>query len=78
MCEQDRLKVSKQIRDEVLNETGVYVSARTIHSRLVEKDLFGRVAKKRPMLSNYDRNIARRLTWTEKHRHWTKEKCEVL
>ena len=76
MCEQDRLKVSKQIRDEVLNETGVYVSARTIHRRLVEKGLYGRVAKKRPMLS--DRNIARRLTWTEKHRHWTKEKCKVL
>jgi hypothetical protein len=42
----------------------------------VEKGLYGRVAKKRPMLS--DRNIARRLAWTGKHRHWTKEKCKVL
>ena len=39
MCEQDRLKVSKQIRDEVLNETGVFVSARTIHRRLVQQQI---------------------------------------
>ena len=68
--ENDRLKVSSQIRDEIAADTGVRVSGSTIRRRLVERGLFERIAKKKPLQS--DRNIARRLAWAEKHRHWTK------
>ena len=44
-CEEDCLEVSKQIRDEILTETGVDVSAQTIHRYVVERGLFRRVPK---------------------------------
>jgi transposase len=64
ISEMDRSKVSMQIKDE-LNQKGVQISARTIRRRLVERGLHGRVAAKKPFLS--ERNILKRFQWGIKH-----------
>lgn len=69
-CLSNRRLTSGQLRQQMA-ATGVHVSSRTVRNRLKEACLVGRVAAKKPLLSQ--RNQKDRLDFARRHRHWTTE-----
>lgn len=52
-----------------LKDEGINLSESTVRRRLREHGLFGRVARKKPLLRAY--NVKKRLAWAKSHKHWT-------
>lgn len=66
-CKCDPFKSSRDIMAEVNEEFGVDVSSRLIRRRLNDAGLFGRVSRKKPLLSK--KNIKARLTFAKTHKN---------
>jgi len=67
----NRMFTSTQLKRE-WNETSlISCSARTVRRRLDENGLFGRVARRKPLLTDRHRKI--RLKWAKEHKNWSIE-----
>ena len=66
----DRHLTSPPLRREWEESTGVQVSTRTVRRRLVDNGLKGCRARKKPLLTNKQRE--RRLAWAHAHKNWTR------
>lgn len=62
----DPFKSSRQINNEIKEEFGVVLSNRTIRRRLNDANLFGRISRKKPLLSK--KNIKKRLHFAKTHK----------
>ena len=67
---QDRRRPSKDISN-VLNDSGVTVSARSIRRILVKNGLRARIARKKPYLNAVQHK--KRVDWAKEHRGWSSE-----
>ncbi len=67
----DRFTTSRVISNELRLNHGVIIDPRTVRRRLNHFGLFGRVAKKKPLISR--RNRLRRLEFARDHLNWTVE-----
>lgn len=63
------MKTAVNIQREINRTHGTSVSVRTVRRRLCDKGLFGRIAVKKPLVSEVNRR--RRLQWARQHQHWT-------
>lgn len=62
----DPFKSSREIMEEINEECGTNVSRKLVARRLIEASLFGRISRKKPLLSK--RNISQRLSFARAHR----------
>lgn len=62
----DLFKSSRQIYKEIQEELNVELSNRTVRRRLNEANLFGRISRKKPLLSK--KNIKKRLDFGKTHK----------
>lgn len=77
MAKQNPFKGSNAIKNEVFGENNPQaISARTVRRRLVEAQLFGRVARKVPMLTPRHRRA--RLAFARKYEHWTEDQWKYV
>ena len=67
LSKRDPFLTSTQIRAQMEANYGVNVSSQTIRRRLQEKNLNGRIARKKPMVST--KNIKKRLHFAKDHIH---------
>lgn len=72
LLQKNRFITSKSI----LKELPLNISHSTIKNRLKEVGFYGRVAVKKPFIS--ERNIAARLKWAKLHLNWTAEKWKTV
>lgn len=63
----DPFKSSRAIMTEINEEFGINVSSRLVRRRLNENNLYGRVSRKKPLLSK--KNIKDRLSFARTHRN---------
>lgn len=71
ICLQNRRFTSSQLKREWEQASGVTSSARTVRRRLDDVGLFGRVARKKPLLTERHRQL--RLTWAKERKDWGME-----
>ncbi|CAH1991553.1 unnamed protein product [Acanthoscelides obtectus] len=71
MALQDRKKSSKALAAELREAQGIVLSARSVRRRLVEKDLHGRKARRKPLLTERQKQL--RLSWAKTYKDWTAE-----
>jgi transposase len=78
LCNEDRSRTSGQILAMLKeNHPDLKLSERTVRERLVSFGLFGRVASRKPLLR--DANKQKRLVFALKHEHWEPEdRAKVL
>ena len=67
----DRRKTSVDLKKEWEEASGVVCSTRTVRRRLDKAGLYGRVARKKPLLT--DRHKKVRLAWAKERKNWTTE-----
>lgn len=67
----DRRKSSKDLATDLWQQQNISVSTRTIRRRLVEVNLHGRKARRKPLLN--ERHKKARLLWAKNHQDWTPE-----
>lgn len=67
----DRMKTSKELSSELLQDHGINLAASSVRRRLVERNLHGRKARRKPLLT--DRHKKLRLSWAKKYKNWTEE-----
>lgn len=65
----DRRKTSKELSSELLIEHNISISAQTVRRRLASVGLHGRIARRKPRLTENHKKM--RLLWAKKYRHWT-------
>jgi transposase len=66
-----RSKSADEVKDSLNEQFDVSVTSRTIQNRLNKAGYLGRVARKKPLLSEKNRKL--RLQWALEHQHWTIE-----
>ena len=71
LSEADRRKTAPAIKQEFEASSDVVMSQRSYQRRLVEFGLHGRVARKKPYIS--EKNRVRRLSWAKRHANWTSQ-----
>ena len=69
ICLNDRRLTSPQLKREWMESCGVQCSSRTVRRRLVKEGLHGRVARKKPLLTQRHKRV--RLKWAMGRKHWT-------
>ena len=52
------------------------ISTSTVQRRLRESGLHGRIAVKKPLLKDTNKN--KRLAWAKKHKQWTLDRCKSV
>lgn len=67
----NRMKSSKDLSAELNERQGISVSARTVRRRLVQANLHGRKARRKPLLTEDQKK--KRLLWAKKYKNWTVE-----
>jgi hypothetical protein len=72
----DRRKTAVDIQRELHTYCNINISTMTVRRRLMQGGLFGRVARKKPLIS--ERNRRRRLAWARQRRHWTVKEWEKV
>lgn len=65
----NRRLTAPDIRKSLSNDYGVHVSARTVQNRLLDVGLYGRIARRKPLIS--EKNRVARLTWAREHVNWS-------
>ena len=65
----DRRLTSSHLKREWQETSGVQCSARTVRRRLDEVGLHGRVARRKPLLTDRHRRV--RLEWAKEREHWS-------
>jgi len=65
----NRKLTSPKLNREWMENSGVECSARTVRRRLTRAGLYGRVARKKPLLTQRHRGI--RLKWAKEWKDWT-------
>ena len=65
----DRRLTSTQLKREWSETSQVSSSSRTVRRRLDDTGLYGRVARKKPLLT--DRHKLIRLNWAKEHKNWS-------
>lgn len=69
ISEADRHKTAEQVLNESDTEISSKISVRTVRRRLNEFNLMGRIARKKPLISERNRKL--RLRFAKEHRYWT-------
>lgn len=69
LSEADRFKTAVAIHKEISADPNEKISVRTVQRRLNEFQLYGRVARKKPLIS--ERNRRARLAFAKEHLSWT-------
>jgi transposase len=72
----NRRLTAPDIRKSLSNDYGVDVTPRTIQNRLMEAGLYGRVARRKPLIS--EKNRIARLNWAKEHANWTIQQWECV
>lgn len=63
--------VSRRLRQDWIQSTGVVVTARTVRRRLVATGISCHIAKRKPLLTRCHKQ--KRLEWCINHRNWTQQ-----
>lgn len=71
MSEAAPTQVARQLRQRWSVEHHIQASVATVKRRLIQAGLRGRIAKRKPLLTQ--RHKDRRLAWAQLHRDWTEE-----
>lgn len=67
----NRRKSSKELSSELWIKHGISLSSSTVRRRLRAANLHGRIARRKPYLTQAHRK--KRLEWAKKYAHWTVE-----
>ena len=73
---QNRRLTSSHLKREWQETSGVLSSARTVRRRLDEAGLYGRVARRKPLLTDKHRRV--RLEWAREREHWSARDWESI
>lgn len=65
----NRRKSSKELRSDMYEQHNINISAQTVRRRLTEAGLYGRKARRKPLLS--EKHKEKRLVWAKKYAKWT-------
>uniref|UniRef100_A0A915DL90 Transposase Tc1-like domain-containing protein n=1 Tax=Ditylenchus dipsaci TaxID=166011 RepID=A0A915DL90_9BILA len=71
ITESDRHETAVDVHKEIADQLEVPIGTRTVQSRLNEFGLMGRVARKKPLIS--EKNRKKRLAYANEHLNWTME-----
>ena len=72
----NRRLTAPDITKSLSNDYGVDVTTHTVQNRLMEAGLYGRVARRKPLIS--DKNMTARLTWAREHVNWSDQQWESV
>uniref|UniRef100_A0A914V505 Transposase n=1 Tax=Plectus sambesii TaxID=2011161 RepID=A0A914V505_9BILA len=76
MSEKDRKKTAVDIARKISHSYNINITPETIRSHLCRLGLFGRVSKKKPLVSVQNRR--HRLAFARRHQHWTPEQWRAV
>lgn len=71
LSEADRFKTAVAIHNEISKDLHEKISVRTVQRRLNEFKLYGRVARKKPLIS--EKNRRARIAFAKEHLNWTSQ-----
>lgn len=69
LSEVDRFKTAVAIHNKISTDLHEKISVRTVQRRLNEFQLYGRVARKKPLIS--EKNRRTRIAFAKEHLNWT-------
>lgn len=72
----DPRKSSKDIHNEITDQFGVQISRRTVQNRLIEAGLYGRVSRKKPLVTPRQRK--NRIAFARSHASWTEHQWKFI